>query len=465
MHDKQLPIIRSVLSLIAGMTLVLFQHPSLWAQSAVDCNKDAQVVNLAERDGIIRIRPDRIGRHTLQYTRILVDENNIPWLPKILEGSIHFADKLAPVIRYLTDQEPPDTEHNRQYQGTWTVSPSWYTKSGGSGGSWSPYQWRYMEQGEVQLDTGSDIGYYIFKVTPPKNKRVGSVILQLHCRNGFPGTVNTAGLNIRTGPSTTYPRISEIYRNSSVTIIGRNADTSWLKITGWGQARDGWVSARYIRIDFNRELIPLTDVLAPDKTENSAVVSAPDPVRVEQSQPERAETAQTVSQPTEPNLQTLPAVKHATMDIDAYCRAKGFQSSTQEGTDAYSWRCRAHDGSLVGLDLVDLCVRQHGVGSYAESADMNNAYAWHCVVPEYTSTPSHQTPADDLGTANKFVDLNWDGQVNRDDLVPFQEYYADCQSISSENFLYKDRCGVIDYNDDGVINIEDFALFREYIEQ
>ncbi|NJN53661.1 MAG: SH3 domain-containing protein [Anaerolineae bacterium] len=59
------------------------------------------------------------------------------------------------------------------------------------------------------------------------------------------GVVNTGALNIRNGPGVQYNVIAAVYFGDVVTLVGRNADSTWLYIQTAANVR-GWVNARYI---------------------------------------------------------------------------------------------------------------------------------------------------------------------------------------------------------------------------
>jgi len=61
--------------------------------------------------------------------------------------------------------------------------------------------------------------------------------------------VNSARLNIRSGPGTRYGIIGKAQRNDTVTVLARNAAGDWVKIALPGnQAGFGWVAAAYLRL-------------------------------------------------------------------------------------------------------------------------------------------------------------------------------------------------------------------------
>lgn len=66
-------------------------------------------------------------------------------------------------------------------------------------------------------------------------------------------------LNVRRAPRNTYQILAKLARNTTITLVGRNAGATWVEITG-GFGR-GWVSAQYIVITGGGEIgsLPVTD--------------------------------------------------------------------------------------------------------------------------------------------------------------------------------------------------------------
>lgn len=72
------------------------------------------------------------------------------------------------------------------------------------------------------------------------------------------GVVNTGALNVRSGPGVQYNVIAAVYFGDSVSLIGRNADSTWLYIQIASGTR-GWVNARYITPNASISLLPVVD--------------------------------------------------------------------------------------------------------------------------------------------------------------------------------------------------------------
>ena len=58
-------------------------------------------------------------------------------------------------------------------------------------------------------------------------------------------TVNTGALHLRSGPGVSYTVVFSVYRGTALTLLARNADTSWLKVA-LDNGVQGWVSRPYV---------------------------------------------------------------------------------------------------------------------------------------------------------------------------------------------------------------------------
>lgn len=60
------------------------------------------------------------------------------------------------------------------------------------------------------------------------------------------GTVNTTILNLRQGPATSFEIVDRLQQDTAVTILGRLADSVWLKVSVPSIGKEGWVAAEYV---------------------------------------------------------------------------------------------------------------------------------------------------------------------------------------------------------------------------
>lgn len=58
-------------------------------------------------------------------------------------------------------------------------------------------------------------------------------------------TVNTGALHLRSGPGVSYTVVFSVYRGTALTLLARNANTSWLKVA-LDNGVQGWVSRPYV---------------------------------------------------------------------------------------------------------------------------------------------------------------------------------------------------------------------------
>ncbi len=70
------------------------------------------------------------------------------------------------------------------------------------------------------------------------------------------GTVNTGSLNIRSGPGVSYNVITFVNRNTILSLLARNADTSWVKVMT-ATSVQGWVNARYVLTSYPLSGLPI----------------------------------------------------------------------------------------------------------------------------------------------------------------------------------------------------------------
>ena len=69
-------------------------------------------------------------------------------------------------------------------------------------------------------------------------------------------TVNTGALNIRSGPGIGYGVVFSVYRGVSMTLLARNGDASWVRIS-LDNGVQGWVNSGYIATSYPLYSLPL----------------------------------------------------------------------------------------------------------------------------------------------------------------------------------------------------------------
>jgi hypothetical protein len=67
------------------------------------------------------------------------------------------------------------------------------------------------------------------------------------------------------------------------------------------------------------------------------------------------------------------------LDLDGYCKSKGFAGVTLIENTAYGWNCKATNGTTYGMDLFDACKWQYGGAlPTPKYSDFNDPYSWQC---------------------------------------------------------------------------------------
>ena len=75
-------------------------------------------------------------------------------------------------------------------------------------------------------------------------------------------SVTNDTLNVRSGPSTGYPAVAVLRRGDGVQMIGRTADSQWVKISLAGKPQ-AWVAARYLSPNVRVQDLPVDSTSAP----------------------------------------------------------------------------------------------------------------------------------------------------------------------------------------------------------
>ena len=76
---------------------------------------------------------------------------------------------------------------------------------------------------------------------------------------GALGTVNTGALNVRTGPSVDFPAFTSISNGTTVTLLARNASSTWVKVI-LRDGRQGWVNASFLILNVPIGSLPVVNI-------------------------------------------------------------------------------------------------------------------------------------------------------------------------------------------------------------
>ena len=71
------------------------------------------------------------------------------------------------------------------------------------------------------------------------------------------GVTTAKTLVVRHGPDTTFKTITSLPKNTTLTVVGRNADNSWLQIQIPGKADLGWISKDFVKVLGNINSLPV----------------------------------------------------------------------------------------------------------------------------------------------------------------------------------------------------------------
>jgi len=82
---------------------------------------------------------------------------------------------------------------------------------------------------------------------------------------GATATINTYGLNMRSGPSISYTLVGWLARYQVVTMLARVTDSSWVKVVRSDNVQ-GWVNARYLSTSYPIASLPVEGVVPPNPT-------------------------------------------------------------------------------------------------------------------------------------------------------------------------------------------------------
>jgi uncharacterized protein YgiM (DUF1202 family) len=87
---------------------------------------------------------------------------------------------------------------------------------------------------------------------------ISSLPIQFEQTLSASGLVNTAALNVRTGPGTSYGVTAVVYKDQGVALLGRNADSSWVKVR-LNNGTVGWINAAFVQTATTINSLPITN--------------------------------------------------------------------------------------------------------------------------------------------------------------------------------------------------------------
>ena len=91
--------------------------------------------------------------------------------------------------------------------------------------------------------------------------------------------VNVDFLNVRAGPGVNYDLVTKLNRNQSMSLLGRNGESTWARVRVPGGA-EGWVSTQYITTTVPLASLPVIQITSPTPTRGpvaTAALPAPTP--------------------------------------------------------------------------------------------------------------------------------------------------------------------------------------------
>jgi uncharacterized protein YgiM (DUF1202 family) len=85
--------------------------------------------------------------------------------------------------------------------------------------------------------------------------------------------VNVDSLNLRSGPGADYDLVSKLNRNQSMSLLGRNGESTWARVRVPGGA-EGWVSTQYITTTVPLASLPVIQTTSPTPTRGPVATPA-----------------------------------------------------------------------------------------------------------------------------------------------------------------------------------------------
>jgi uncharacterized protein YgiM (DUF1202 family) len=75
--------------------------------------------------------------------------------------------------------------------------------------------------------------------------------------SGAAATITTGSLNVRSGPGLGYNVLGQVHLGQVVTLLGRNSESTWVKIPIFGGLSEGWINVAYIQANVAISSLPV----------------------------------------------------------------------------------------------------------------------------------------------------------------------------------------------------------------
>lgn len=115
---------------------------------------------------------------------------------------------------------------------------------------------RNSDNSWVRVATGNISGWVLTSLTTINGDLATIPIINVDAPANS-GTVNTGALNVRSGPSVEFSSVAVVTQGTTVGLVGRNADASWLQIR-LSNGTVGWVNANFITTSTTLSTLPVT---------------------------------------------------------------------------------------------------------------------------------------------------------------------------------------------------------------
>ena len=90
--------------------------------------------------------------------------------------------------------------------------------------------------------------------------------------------VNTSLLNVRSGPDTVYPIVTEAILGDAFTVMGRNPDGTWLRVCCVQSTQESWVATEFMALNAPVDTLPVLDVPPPPASAQGPSIALSSPV-------------------------------------------------------------------------------------------------------------------------------------------------------------------------------------------